>query len=104
MLTRTERTATSRSGSRRASRSSPGARTRVPPRFSVSLGAVGRSFWVGIVVLAFVVIHASPAWAAPAERVALGGSGPDAQLTRQLRVELAALGFEVVMIDDLGKI
>jgi hypothetical protein len=35
--------------------------------------------------------------------VALGGSG-DAQLTRQLRVELAALGFEVVMMEDLGKV
>jgi hypothetical protein len=64
---------------------------------------VHRSLWVGLVVL-FAVVHASRARAAPAERVALGGSGPDAQLTRQLRVELAALGFEVVMIDDLGKV
>jgi hypothetical protein len=64
---------------------------------------VHRSLWVGLVLL-LAVVHASRAWAAPAERVALGGSGPDAQLTRQLRVELAALGFEVVMIDDLGKV
>jgi hypothetical protein len=51
-----------------------------------------------------IVAHAAVARAAAPERVALGGSGPDAQLTRQLRVELAALGFEVVMIDDLGRV
>src|SRR5256885_5183140 len=51
-----------------------------------------------------IVAHAALARAAAPERVALGGSGPDAQLTRQLRVELAALGFEVVMIDDLARV
>jgi hypothetical protein len=60
-----------------------------------------RFFWL---VVLFVVGPASSAWAAPSERVALGGSGADAQLTRQLRVELAAIGFEVVTMDDLGKV
>jgi hypothetical protein len=55
-------------------------------------------------VVCIALVRFSAAWAAPSERVALGGSGPDAQLTRQLRVELAALGFEVVMMDDLGKV
>jgi hypothetical protein len=64
---------------------------------------VRRFAFVWLVVLT-VVARASAAWGAPSERVALGGSGPDAQLTRQLRVELAGLGFEVVMIDDLGKV
>jgi hypothetical protein len=64
---------------------------------------VRRLFLVCCLALA-VVARATPAWTAPSERVALGGSGPDAQLTRQLRVELAALGFEVVTIDDLGKV
>src|SRR5258705_13063119 len=102
MRTRLESTATSRSGSPRADRSACRARTRDEPRLSVSLSEVHRFFWVSVVVF-FVVARASLAWAAPTGRVALGGSGPDPQLTRQLRVELAALGFEVVTIEDLGK-
>jgi hypothetical protein len=51
----------------------------------------------------FALVAAFAAAGSAADRVALGGSGPDPQLTRQLRVELGALGFEVVTLDEIGR-
>jgi hypothetical protein len=59
-----------------------------------------RFAWLVFALIAFRVALVSAA----AERVALGGSGSDPQLTRQLRVELGALGFDVVTMDELGRI
>jgi len=52
-------------------------------------------------VFALIAVRMPSAFAA--ERVALGGSGPDPQLARQLRVELGALGFDVVTLDEVGR-
>jgi hypothetical protein len=60
-----------------------------------------RILWLAfLAVVLATTTDMARAWAAPGLRVAIVGSPQDAPLTRQLRVELAGLGFETIVHEN----